>query len=73
MSRVRYAAWRLEVESASRASNVPEDVESISHSEGSDFRSESVIGRDERTLVDRNHFMPGGKYRCKYSQTQALT
>ena len=28
--------------------------------------SESVVGEgDERTLVDRVHFAPGGKYRCK--------
>ena len=26
---------------------------------------ESVVGGDERLLVDERHFSPGGKYRCK--------
>ena len=26
---------------------------------------ESVVGDDERLLVDKAHFAPGGKYRCK--------
>lgn len=28
--------------------------------------SESIVGEgDERVLVDKKHFVPGGKYRCK--------
>ena len=27
--------------------------------------SESVIGEDDRVIVDKIHFAPGGKYRCK--------
>ena len=30
--------------------------------------SESVIGDDQRVLVDKNHFAPGGKYRCKLTK-----
>ena len=29
--------------------------------------AESVIGSDERVRVNREHFAPGGKYRCEYS------
>ena len=30
---------------------------------------ESVVGDDERRLVDKIHFAPGGKYRCKSAVT----
>jgi len=63
MSSVKYAAWKLTVESEAEAASVPEDVESVSHSEGA-VSVESVIGRDDRKLVDREHFMPDGKYRA---------
>lgn len=32
--------------------------------------AESVIGGDERVRVPKEHFAPGGKYRCTYLWTQ---
>lgn len=54
------AVWNLE---STRAEvPAPEATFSLNmRNEG----SESVVGEDDRVLVDKMHFAPGGKYRCK--------
>ena len=55
------AVWTLQ--SSRKEAPSPESTFSLDmKNEG----SESVIGDgDERVLVDKAHFAPGGKYRCK--------
>ena len=55
------AVWNVEPTPAEPPA--PEAVFSLDMTNGS---QESVVGpEDGRTLVDKAHFAPGGKYRCK--------
>lgn len=58
----RAAAWRLEVPTAtkipSESALIPDDGANA---------DESIIGVDERVLVDEQDIRDGGKYRCKWS------
>ena len=66
---VKFGVWNLQ----STELEVPEKTESlfggpIGH-ENESVKDESVIGGDGRKRVSKQHFMPGGKYRCKPFRT----
>lgn len=56
----RAAAWKLDLPTSSHP------AESVKLPDDGSKDAESIIGEDERVLVDHGDLQEGGKYRCKY-------
>lgn len=64
---VKAAAWSLEVPQSRLLST----ESAITPDDGS-HDSESIIGKDERVLVDKRDILDGGRYRCEWTTSPEL-
>ncbi|KAH7635734.1 hypothetical protein B0T09DRAFT_354145 [Sordaria sp. MPI-SDFR-AT-0083] len=60
---VEGALWTLGASDNPQNPKSPKPIQHNSHDQ------EAVILKDERAVVDRVHYSPGGKYRCPPSQS----